>query len=401
MLTVIYSVSEITNYIKSLIENDDGLYSLMLRGEISNFKCYPSGHCYFTLKEATSQLKCVMFKSRAQYLRFVPTNGLKAVATGNIGIYERDGVYQLYVDTLTPEGKGELALAFEQVKARLAAEGMFAPELKKPLPRYPKKIGIVTSSAGAVLRDIYRVAKRRWPQIQLVLYPVQVQGSGAAEQITDGIKFFNAKYPVDVLIVGRGGGSIEDLWSFNEEIVVRAIYLSNIPIISAVGHETDFTLSDFAADVRAATPSQAAELAVPDHLELLRHIRNLQARMISSTKNSMQQKHEQLYNLLARRAFKEPKTSLSIYQERLAQLQSKFSAGYEKQIIAKKHRLDLALERLELLNPARVLRRGYAVVSKNNQTINSTKDLVIGNEIELTFNDGKIIAKVEKIARKK
>lgn len=251
------------------------------------------------------------------------------------------------------------------------------------------------------MRDIYRVAKRRWPQIQLVLYPVQVQGSEAAEQIAEGIKFFNDKYPVDVLIVGRGGGSIEDLWSFNEEVVVRAIYLSNIPIISAVGHETDFTLADFAADVRAATPSQAAELAVPDHLELLRHIRNLQTRMISNTKNSMQQKHEQLYNLLARRAFKEPKTSLSMYQERLAQLQNKFSAGYEKQIIAKKHRLDLALERLELLNPARVLRRGYAVVSKNNQTINSTKDLVIGNEIELTFNDGKIIAKVEKIARKK
>lgn len=401
MLTVIYSVSEITDYIKSLIENDGDLRSLMLRGEISNFKRYPSGHCYFTLKDATSQLKCVMFKSRAQYLRFVPTNGLKAVATGSIGIYERDGVYQLYVDTLTPEGKGELALAFEQIKARLAAEGMFAPDLKKPLPRYPKKIGIVTSSAGAVLRDIYRVAKRRWPQIQLVLYPVQVQGSGAAEQIAEGIKFFNAKYPVDVLIVGRGGGSIEDLWSFNEEVVVRAIYLSNIPIISAVGHETDFTLADFAADVRAATPSQAAELAVPDHLEILRHIRNIQARMISNTKNSMQQKHEQLYNLLARRAFKEPKTSLSMYQERLAQLQSKFSASSERQIIAKKHRLDLALERLELLNPARVLRRGYAVVSINNQTINSTKDLVIGNEIELTFNDGKIIARVEKIARKK
>lgn len=401
MLTVIYSVSEITDYIKSLIENDGDLRSLMLRGEISNFKRYPSGHCYFTLKDATSQLKCVMFKSRAQYLRFVPTNGLKAVVTGSIGIYERDGVYQLYVDTLTPEGKGELALAFEQIKARLAAEGMFAPDLKKPLPRYPKKIGIVTSSAGAVLRDIYRVAKRRWPQIQLVLYPVQVQGSGAAEQIAEGIKFFNAKYPVDVLIVGRGGGSIEDLWSFNEEVVVRAIYLSNIPIISAVGHETDFTLSDFAADVRAATPSQAAELAVPDHLELLRHIRNLQTRMINNTKNSIQQKHEQLYNLLARRAFKEPKTSLSMYQERLAQLQSKFSASSERQIIAKKHRLDLALERLELLNPARVLRRGYAVVSINNQTINSTKDLVIGNEIELTFNDGKIIARVEKIARKK
>lgn len=401
MLSEIYSVSEITAYIKSLIASDGILRSLMLRGEISNFKRYPSGHCYFTLKDANSQLKCVMFKSRAKYMRFAPANGLKAVVTGSIGVYERDGVYQLYVDTLTPEGKGELALAFEQIKNRLAAEGLFASDLKKPLPRYPKKIGIVTSLAGAVLRDIYHVSKRRWPQIQLILYPVQVQGSEAAGQIAGGIKFFNEKYPVDVLIVGRGGGSMEDLWSFNEEVVVRSIYLSKIPIISAVGHETDFTLADFAADVRAATPSQAAELAVPDRLELLRYIKNLQARIAGNAKNAMQQKREQLQNLLTKRTFKEPKSMLSARQEKLLQIKNKFNSGYEKQIIAKAHQLDLALERLELLNPARVLRRGYVAISQNGKMIASSKNLAIGTEIELTFNDGKAIAKVEKIAREK
>ena len=401
MLSEIYSVSEITAYIKSLVASNGILHSLMLRGEISNFKRYPSGHCYFTLKDANSQLKCVMFKSRAKYMRFAPANGLKAVVTGSIGVYERDGVYQLYVDTLTPEGKGELALAFEQIKNRLAAEGLFASDLKKPLPRYPKKIGIVTSLAGAVLRDIYHVSKRRWPQIQLILYPVQVQGSEAAGQIAGGIKFFNEKYPVDVLIVGRGGGSMEDLWSFNEEVVVRSIYLSKIPIISAVGHETDFTLADFAADVRAATPSQAAELAVPDRLELLRYIKNLQARIAGNAKNAMQQKREQLQNLLTKRTFKEPKSMLSARQEKLMQIKNKFNSGYEKQIIAKAHQLDLALERLELLNPARVLRRGYVAISQNGKMIASSKNLAIGTEIELTFNDGKAIAKVEKIAREK
>ena len=259
----VHSVSDVNRYLKDLLAGEPLLQGISVRGEISNFKQYPSGHCYFTLKDTNSALKCVMFRSRAQYLRFLPQNGMQVVAGGSIAVYERDGVYQLYVDNLIPEGTGDLALAFEQLKEKLAAEGLFDPARKQPLPAFPKKIGVVTSSAGAVLRDIYRVSKRRWPGIQLVLYPVQVQGEGAAEQIARGIDFFAEEYAVDVIIAGRGGGSMEDLWAFNEEPVVRAIAACPVPLISAVGHETDFTLADFAADVRAATPSQAAELAVP------------------------------------------------------------------------------------------------------------------------------------------
>ncbi|MBQ2136638.1 MAG: exodeoxyribonuclease VII large subunit, partial [Selenomonas sp.] len=238
----VHSVSEVNRYIKELLAREPVLSGMQVRGEISNYKQYPSGHCYFTLKDASSALKCVMFRSRAQYLRFKPENGMQVVAGGSLSVYERDGVYQLYVDSLMPEGTGDLAVAFEQLKKKLSAEGLFAEERKRPLPAFPKKIGVVTSSAGAVLRDIYRVSKRRWPAVQLVLYPVQVQGTEAAGQIARGIEFFSRTYPVDVIIAGRGGGSMEDLWAFNEEVVVRAIAAAQVPVISAVGHETDFTL---------------------------------------------------------------------------------------------------------------------------------------------------------------
>ena len=245
----IHNVSEVTNYIKRMFQREPVL-GCIHRGELSNFRCYASGHCYFTLKDAASAIKCVMFRSRAQGLRFRPENGMQVVVSGSISVYERDGVYQLYADHMMPEGAGDLALAFEQLKARLASEGLFDDAHKQPLPRFPKRIGIVTSISGAVLRDIYHVSKRRWPAVQLVLRPVLVQGEEAAAQIAAAIAFFNEKYPVDVLIVGRGGGSMEDLWAFNEEPVVRAIYASKIPVISAVGHETDFTLADFASDQR-------------------------------------------------------------------------------------------------------------------------------------------------------
>jgi len=254
----VHSVSDVTQYIKGLFEGEEILSAILIRGELSNFKRYPSGHCYFTLKDAEASMKCVMFNGYARNLRFTPENGMQVIAGGSVSVYERDGVYQLYVNSLTPEGAGALALAFEQLKERLAAEGLFDETHKQPLPRFPRRIGIVTSSAGAVLRDIHKVTKRRWPGIQLILCPVLVQGTEAAGQIAGAVKCFNRKYPVDVLIVGRGGGSAEDLWAFNEEIVVRAIYDSKIPVISAVGHETDTTLADFVSDRRAATPSQAA-----------------------------------------------------------------------------------------------------------------------------------------------
>ncbi|MBF1694956.1 exodeoxyribonuclease VII large subunit, partial [Selenomonas sp.] len=229
----VHSVSDVTRYIKGMFEHEPILSDLLIRGEVSNYKRYPSGHAYFTLKDAGASMKCVMFNGYARNLRFAPENGMQVIAGGNISVYERDGAYQLYVSSLTPEGAGALALAFEQMRDRLAAEGLFDEGHKQPLPRFPRRIGIVTSSAGAVLRDIHNVSKRRWPGVQLILHPVLVQGAGAAEQIADAVAFFNEKYPVDVLIVGRGGGSAEDLWAFNEEVVIRAVYRSPIPVISA------------------------------------------------------------------------------------------------------------------------------------------------------------------------
>ena len=283
----VHSVSDVTRYIKGMFEHEPILSDLLIRGEVSNYKRYPSGHAYFTLKDAGASMKCVMFNGYARNLRFAPENGMQVIAGGNISVYERDGAYQLYVSSLTPEGAGALALAFEQMRDRLAAEGLFDEGHKQPLPRFPRRIGIVTSSAGAVLRDIHNVSKRRWPGVQLILHPVLVQGAGAAEQIADAVAFFNEKYPVDVLIVGRGGGSAEDLWAFNEEVVVRAVYQSRIPVISAVGHETDTTLVDFVSDRRAATPSQAAEFAVPDVVEIERFLMGLRARLDAGRKRQI------------------------------------------------------------------------------------------------------------------
>ena len=316
----IHSVSEVNNFIKQLLASTPILSSIMVRGEISNFKCYASGHCYFTLKDASSALKCVMFRSRAQHLRFQPVNGLSVIASGNIAVYERDGVYQLYVDSLVPEGKGDLALAYEQLKNRLAAEGLFAKERKKALPQFPKKIGVVTSLSGAVLRDIYHVTKRRWPAVQLVLYPVQVQGEFSAKQVALAIEFFNTKYAVDVMIVGRGGGSMEDLWSFNEEVVVRAIAASKIPIISAVGHETDFSLADFAADVRAATPSQAAELAVPDRDELKRYVVRMQRQLAQMARRELNERRLRLQACQKNKLLQRPELLLADRRQRLDNL---------------------------------------------------------------------------------
>lgn len=397
----VYSVSDVNKYIKGLLGADNALRGIMISGELSNFKCYPSGHCYFTLKDASSALKCVMFKSRAQYLRFNPTNGLKVIAGGSISVYERDGAYQLYVDTLVPEGKGELALAFEQLKERLTAEGLFSPEHKQPLPRYPQKIGIVTSRAGAVLRDIYHVSKRRWPSIELQLAPVQVQGTEAAGQIAAAIDFFNQKCPVDVLIVGRGGGSMEDLWAFNEEIVVRAIFASRIPVISAVGHETDFTLADFVADVRAATPSQAAELAVPDRAELLRYVASLEARVQSATEKELASLRARLTAVLKSPVLARPQEMLASRRDALTEKLARLQNARERLTVDRAHRLDIALERLELLSPVRTLRRGYTLLTKEGRGVASSASLAPGDRVELTLCDGTASALVQDVASQK
>ena len=396
----IHSVSEVNNFIKQLLASTPILSSIMVRGEISNFKCYASGHCYFTLKDASSALKCVMFRSQAQHLRFQPVNGLSVIASGNIAVYERDGVYQLYVDSLAPEGKGDLALAYEQLKNRLAAEGLFAKDRKKALPQFPKKIGVVTSLSGAVLRDIYHVTKRRWPAVQLVLYPVQVQGEFSAKQVALAIEFFNTKYAVDVMIVGRGGGSMEDLWSFNEEVVVRAIAASKIPIISAVGHETDFSLADFAADVRAATPSQAAELAVPDRDELKRYVVRMQRQLAQMARRELNERRLRLQACQKNKLLQRPELLLADRRQRLDNLISKLRQCLDENITVKSHQLSLALEKLSVLNPAKTLQRGFALVEHGGKIVTRVQEVKKGDKLQLTFSDGKVSVVAADLTRK-
>lgn len=397
----VHSVSDVNRYIKNLIAGEIPLQQILVRGELSNFKQYPSGHCYFTLKDKASALKCVMFRNSAQHLRFRPVNGLQVIAGGNLAVYERDGVYQLYADSLTPEGTGDLALAFEQLKEKLAAEGLFNEEYKQPLPRFPKRIGVITSLAGAVLRDIYRVTSHRWPLVQLVLYPVQVQGEGAAEQIAGAVTFFNDSYPVDTLIVGRGGGSMEDLQAFNEEAVARAIFASRIPVISAVGHETDFTLADFVSDRRAATPSQAAELAVPDRQELLRYLSLLSGRLVQAAAHALGQRREKLQNLMQRPALRQPQKLLSARRQRLdmAALRLRQLAGAARK--EKEHRLKVAVEKLEILSPLQVIRRGYGIVEQEGKILASIKDTWVGSSIQVRLKDGSLTASVTSLTGQK
>jgi len=390
----VHSVSDVNRYLKDLLAREPLLSGLSVRGEISNFKQYPSGHCYFTLKDANSALKCVMFRSRAQYLRFLPQNGMQVVAGGTISVYERDGVYQLYVDSLMPEGTGDLALAFEQLKKKLSAEGLFDQSRKQPLPAFPKKIGVVTSSAGAVLRDIYRVSKRRWPSVQLVLYPVQVQGEGAAEQIARGIDFFAEEYAVDVIIAGRGGGSMEDLWAFNEEPVVRAIAACPVPLISAVGHETDFTLADFAADVRAATPSQAAELAVPDRAEVKRQVENLTSQLTRQMRREIDLRRQRLDHVLQSRVMRQPQSMLAERRQRLDFLLAGLQNMAKQELQNKSHGLKLLLNRLAAINPAAVLGRGYGIVTKQDKLVSSINAVEVDDEIQLSLTDGSLKARV-------
>ena len=396
----VHSVSEINRYLKNLIAGESPLQNMLVRGEISNFKQYPSGHCYFTLKDKASALKCVMFRSFAQHLRFLPSNGQQVIAGGSLAVYERDGVYQLYAESLVPEGTGDLALAFEQLKEKLSAEGLFDEVHKKPLPRFPKRIGVVTSLAGAVLRDIYHVSSRRWPMVQLVLYPVQVQGEGAAKQIAEAIAFFNRSCPVDTLIVGRGGGSMEDLQAFNEESVVRAVFASKIPVISAVGHETDFTLIDFVSDKRAATPSQAAELAVPDRAELQRYVQLLSSRLRKVTENYLEERREKLWHLMQHPALKEPQRLLAARRQRLDMAVLKLQQNARSALTERQHSLEVAMEKLEILSPVQVLRRGYGLVEQEGHVLTSVKEAKVGS-IKITLKDGSLSARIENLTGQK
>lgn len=394
----VLSVTAVNRYIKRLMEEDSVLTSILVRGEISNFKRHHSGHCYFTLKDSTATIRAVMFKSRAQLLRFAPKDGQQIVAAGQISVFERDGQFQLYVEQLFPDGIGELNLAFEQLKERLGAEGLFDETRKQSLPLLPKRIGIVTSPTGAVLRDIYTVAKRRFPGVALVLYPVQVQGPEAPGQIAHAIAVFNNRQDVDVLIVGRGGGSLEELWAFNEETVVRAIAASHIPIVSAVGHQTDFTLADFAADRRAATPSQAAELVTPDVNEWQRHIINLQARLVKHFRTELTANRLRLDKCLQSKALQNPRFLLQDKQQLLDQYMQRLELSMRQLQTVKRQQLALQLAKLDMLSPLAVLSRGYSLVQNGEGNIIRHAAQVVPGQ-QLTVLLAKDALRVEVIER--
>ena len=348
-----YTVTEMNRLIKKLVEGSGQVAHVQVRGEISNFKRYPSGHCYFSLKDAGSVLKCVMFQRQARQLLRYPDNGDTVVAIGSISVYEPNGVYQLYADMLIEEGIGSLMLAYEKLKKRLEEEGLFAEERKKPIPAHPKTVGIITSPAGAAVRDVIKVARRRDPGVKLLLYPVQVQGKPAAGDIAHAIRFMNKHRLADVLIVGRGGGSMEDLWAFNEEIVVRAVAASEIPVISAVGHETDVTLSDFVADKRAATPSQAAELAVEDTRQLRRQVLDRQARLETAINHMLQQRTETLRRLMKSRMLQDPLRITDRAAERLDMVLMRMQQTLPRRLENRELRLQQAMKTLQ--HPERLL----------------------------------------------
>ena len=392
----IYGVSEVNALIKGLIDKTPALQQLYIRGELSNYKIYPSGHHYFTLKDADGALRCVMFKGAAMKLRFRPENGMKVVVFGHISVFPRDGAYQLYCTELSADGIGDLYVAFEQLKARLAAEGLFDPAHKKPLPLYPQKIAIITSSAGAAVHDMIRILRRRYPIAKVMLLPVRVQGVEAPPEIVGALRYANRWKLADVIITGRGGGSIEDLWAFNDERVARAIYESEIPVISAVGHEPDVTISDFVADRRASTPSNAAEIAVPDMAELLRGLQTLESRMQQGELNLLQRQKRQIKMLGEKRALTDPGAFLQDKRMQLDYVQQRMLSASRSQLGEKEREFARLAASLDALSPLKVLSRGYAVAQKSDGSVlRRVGDAALGEKIRLRLAQGRMICTVE------
>ena len=398
MIEQAFTVTEINNYIKSLVDNEPQLRNVQIVGEISNFKRYPSGHCYFTLKDSGAVLKCVMFRGKAMSMKFDPQNGDTVLAIGRITVYERDGVYQLYTDMLLQQGVGDLMVAYEKLKAKLEAEGLFSSERKQAIPMNPKTVGIITSPVGAAVRDVITVSRRRNRGIKLLLYPVKVQGEGASTEIARAINFFNKHNLADVLIVGRGGGSIEELWAFNEEQTVRAVASSAIPVISAVGHETDFTLCDFAADVRAATPSQAAELAVADAEGYILQVENLQRRLKHFMQARLEQEEYRLDRASNSWALKDPERLFADGALRTDAAYNKLLTKMDSLLKEYAHKFELQAARLDNLSPLSVLARGYSVTQTEDfKVVTSTQQVRWGEELVTTVADGKIVSVVQSV----
>ncbi len=388
------TVTQLNKYLKDRFDEDENLNAVLVKGEISNFKNHYTGHLYFTLKDENSLIKCIMFKSYAEKLQFKPKDGMKVMVFGSVSVFERDGVYQIYCKSMLEDGMGDLHEKFEQLKAKLEAEGLFSQSHKKTIPMYPKIIGVLTSQTGAVIRDIINVSSRRNPNVYIRLLPVPVQGPGAAEQIASKIKLMNEKKLADILIVGRGGGSLEDLWPFNEEIVARAIYESEIPIISAVGHETDFTIADFVADLRAPTPSAAAELAVPDIYELKQKIQNYQNRDKEALKKKIEVMKLKFEKIMKSRVFTDPTRKIidnSIILDDYIKRLEKAITETQKH---KKNKYNELIAKLDALSPLKTLIRGYSIVEKEGKIIKSAKQVNKLDEISIKFIDGKIQAKV-------
>ena len=394
-MPTIYSITQINAYIQGRMNEDPMLAQVAVRGEISNYKLYPSGHHYFTLKDEQSALKCVMFKGNAMSLRFRPASGMKVIALGRISVYPRDGQYQLYVSSMAMDGIGDLYAAFEALKKKLSQQGLFDPAKKKPIPKYPQTIGIITSSAGAAVHDILRILRRRYPLCSVRLLPVRVQGAEAPEEIVSAIRYANAHDLADLLIVGRGGGSIEDLWAFNDERVAYAIYESHIPIISAVGHEPDVTIADYVADLRAATPSNGAELAVPDREALAQNLDAFSAAMTGALNRQLRLASQRLEGLAASPALRSPTGYLDRREKDLQLLKEKLLAAQNRELSKAQQKYVANVAKLDAMSPLKVLSRGYAMAQKETgELIRSVKQTTTGESIVVSLADGKLNASI-------
>ena len=394
---MIFSVSEANNFIKALLDAVPQLQTIFVRGEISNYKLYPSGHHYFTLKDEGSALKCVMFRGMAGKLRFRPENGMKVIAFGRIGVFPRDGAYQLYCSDLSAQGVGDLYVAFEQLKEKLSKEGLFDPAHKKPLPKYPARIAIITSSAGAAIHDMLRILNARWPMSEVVLLPVRVQGAEAPAEIAGALRYANKWRVADLIITGRGGGSIEDLWAFNDERVARAIYESNLPVISAVGHEPDVTISDFVADARASTPSNAAEIAVPDQAELWKRLDSAGRAMAQGALNTLEKADAQWKTLASKRVLTDPMAFVDDRRMQLDSVQQRMGLTAHRQLSRRQQRFATLAASLDALSPLKVLGRGYAMAQTTDGTVLRTSQQVQeGDRIHVRLGQGALDCTVDR-----
>ena len=394
----IIAVSQVNEYIKFLLDRDELLGNICVRGELSNYKVYPSGHHYFTLKDAEGALRCVMFRSSAQRLRFRPENGMQVIASGRVTVFPRDGAYQLYCNTLTADGAGDLYVAFEQLKEKLAKEGLFDPAHKKPIPKYPHTIAIITSAAGAAIMDMLRILGKRYPLTKVKLLPVRVQGAEAPAEIAGAIRYANRYQVADLIITGRGGGSMEDLWAFNDERVARAIYDSEIPVISAVGHEPDVTISDFVADLRAATPSNAAELAVPDQTELRQHLAAQRAMLLTLMTRRLKQERQRVAQLAGARALRDPKNYIDDRRMQLDYTQRRLIAALQRLVAQQRERFVRLTSKLDAMSPLKVLSRGYSMTfDAQGHVVRSVRTLSCGDRITVRLADGRASAEVREI----